>query len=175
MFSGYPLNTFLGQTCITANNTLVPMFFVSDSLVNAQMPYEVSGATTVVVHTPDGASPGFHLTVPDASPAIWLNGKAGPLTGLPLIYRVANGQLLTGSNPAHRNSNESLLIYLTGMGRVAPAVESGTRGLASTIAAGGSSAMGNRRSPIPVMRQAREPKQTGTSAPSCNARCGQSS
>jgi uncharacterized protein (TIGR03437 family) len=123
---GYPLSTLLGQTCITANNILVPMYFVSDSLVNAQMPYEVSGATTVVVHTPDGASPPFHLTVPDASPAIWLNATAGSQTGLPQVYRSANGQLATGSNPVHRGSNETLLVYLTGMGRATPAVASGT-------------------------------------------------
>jgi len=54
-----------------------------------------------------------------------MNGSAGPLTGLPLVYRQANGQLATGSNPVHRNSNDTLLVYLTGMGRVSPAVPSG--------------------------------------------------
>ncbi|MEQ1885158.1 MAG: hypothetical protein ABL967_08860 [Bryobacteraceae bacterium] len=124
-FSGYPLSTLLGQTCVTANNTLVPLFFVSGNQINAQIPYEVSGATSVVVHTSDGDSAAFTVTVPEASPAVWLNGSAGPLTGLPLVYRQANGQLATGSNPVHRNSNDTLLVYLTGMGRVSPAVPSG--------------------------------------------------
>ncbi|MEQ1947546.1 MAG: hypothetical protein ABL995_10170 [Bryobacteraceae bacterium] len=126
VFSGYPLSTLLGQTCVTANNTLVPLFFVSGSQINAQIPYEVSGATSVVVHTPDGDSPAFTVTVPEAAPAVWLNGSAGSLSGLPLVYREANGQLATGSNPVHRNSNDTLLVYLTGMGRVSPAVASGT-------------------------------------------------
>ena len=90
-------------------------------------------ATSVVVHTPDGASAKFNVNVPDASPAIWLSGTAGSLTGLPLIYRESNGQIVTGSNPIHRNSNDTLLVYLTGMGRVNPAVPSGAAAPASPV------------------------------------------
>ena len=52
---------------MTANDTLLPLFFVSGSQINAQIPYEVSGATSVVVHTPDGASAKFNVNVPDVA------------------------------------------------------------------------------------------------------------
>lgn len=124
-FGGYPLNTFLGSTCVTANNILMPLFFVSRNLVNAQVPYEVTGNAAVVVHTPDGKSSPFNLTVQDGAPAIWLNGVAGTQTGLPLVFRTVNGQLATGSNPVHRGSNDELLVYLTGMGKTSPVVPTG--------------------------------------------------
>ena len=40
---------------------------------------------------------------------------------------------VTGSNPIHRNSNDTLLVYLTGMGRVNPAVPSGAAAPASPV------------------------------------------
>jgi uncharacterized protein (TIGR03437 family) len=124
-FGGYPLGTLLGSTCVTANNILMPLFYASRDLVNAQIPYEVSGQTAVVVHTPDGASPVFNLSVQSAAPAIWLNGVAGNQTGLPLVFRVSNGQLATGSNPVHRTWDEVLRVYLAGLGKTTPPVPTG--------------------------------------------------
>jgi uncharacterized protein (TIGR03437 family) len=49
---------------------------------------------------------------------------AGPVEDLPLILRASNGQLVTPSNPVHRN--DRIFIYLTGMGLTWPAVDTGS-------------------------------------------------
>jgi uncharacterized protein (TIGR03437 family) len=68
-------------------------------------------------------SDNFNLTIPSASPAIFLTGTAGPLSGLATIVRDDNGLLVTDSNPVHRG--DKLTIYLTGLGATTPSVGDG--------------------------------------------------
>jgi uncharacterized protein (TIGR03437 family) len=68
-------------------------------------------------------SDNFNFTVLPAAPSVLRTGTAGPETGLPTVVRDANGELVTGSNPIHRN--ETIVIYLAGMGRTAPEVQAG--------------------------------------------------
>ncbi|MCL4219316.1 MAG: hypothetical protein KJ052_20230, partial [Candidatus Hydrogenedentes bacterium] len=57
-----------------------------------------------------------------AAPSIFHSGTAGPNSNLPTIYR-SNNSLVTISNPIHRG--ETITIYLTGLGKTWPAVETG--------------------------------------------------
>lgn len=118
-----PLPTALGQSCLVVNGTPIPLLFVSGHQVNAQLPLNVGGNVTMSIHTPAGISNNYNFTVQGAAPAVFQTGTAGPETGLATIFRYDNGQLVTPTNPVH--PNDTLVIYLTGMGATSPAVAAG--------------------------------------------------
>lgn len=118
-----PLPTALGESCLTVNGIPVPMLFVSPSQINAQMPYRVDGNATMVLRTPGGVSDNVNLAIQPAAPGVFRSNEPGPLEGTPTVIRARNGLMVTPSNPVHEE--DQLVIYLTGMGRTLPAVESG--------------------------------------------------
>ncbi len=118
-----PLPTALGESCLTVNGVPAPVLFVSSTQVNAQMPFNVEGNVTMILRTPGGVSDNFNLTVLPTGPGVFRTGAAGPLTDLATVVRASNGQLVTLSNPVHRG--DSLVIFLTGLGRTLPAVDAG--------------------------------------------------
>ncbi len=118
-----PWPTALGESCLTVNGVAVPMVFVSPDKISAQLPFQVDGNVTAVLHTPGGVSDNFNMTILPAAPSVFRNGVAGPASDVPTVLRQANGYLVTPSNPVHRG--DWLEIYLTGMGRTSPAVEAG--------------------------------------------------
>jgi uncharacterized protein (TIGR03437 family) len=63
---------------------------------------------------------------------VFLSGVAGPETTLPTIVRASNSLLATDSNPVHHN--DTLVIYLTGLGAVSPVVANGYPGPSSPLA-----------------------------------------
>jgi uncharacterized protein (TIGR03437 family) len=127
-----PLPTALGQSCLSVNGTPVPLLFVSGTQVNAQLPYNVGGNASVAIHTPGGISNNYNFTVGVAAPSVFMNGTAGPLTGLPTIVRAANNQLVTPTNPV--NYNDTLLIYTNGLGLTSPQVTAGSAAPSSPLA-----------------------------------------
>jgi uncharacterized protein (TIGR03437 family) len=124
--SEMPLPTALGESCLTVNGTPVPMLFVSAGQVNAQLPFEVSGSATLVLHTPGGISDNYNLNILSTAPSIFFTGTAGPNTNIPLVIRTTNNQLVTLSNPVH--PGDHLVMYATGLGLVTPDVPVGMPG-----------------------------------------------
>ncbi len=118
-----PLPTALANSCLTVNGQPIPMIFVSPTQINAQMPLQAVGNVTLIVHTPGGVSDNFNMTVLPNAPAVFLSGVAGPASNLPTVVRAENNLLATDSNPVHRN--DTLVIYLTGLGQTNPAVAAG--------------------------------------------------
>ena len=118
-----PLPTALADSCLTVNGLPVPILFVSPKQVNAQMPFETVGNVSVILRTPGGTSDTFNLRVLPGAPSVFRSGAAGPLTDVPTIVRDSNGQLVTDSDPVHKN--DTLVIYLTGLGLTNPAVPTG--------------------------------------------------
>jgi uncharacterized protein (TIGR03437 family) len=121
--SQIPLPTALGESCLTVNGTPIPLLFVSSGQVNAQLPFNVAGSATMSIHTPAGISNNFNFTSQGAAPSIFMSGTAGPETGLATVIRADDGQLVTPTNPIHYG--DTLVIYLTGMGTISPAVNAG--------------------------------------------------
>jgi uncharacterized protein (TIGR03437 family) len=119
-----PLPTLLGETCLTANGMPVPMLFVSPQQINAQLPFETDGTVRLMLHTPGGVSGSFNLAVLPAAPSVFRSGVAGPETNLPAVVRASNQELATMANPIHRG--DTIVIYLTGLGRTSPAVQTGS-------------------------------------------------
>jgi len=61
-----------------------------------------------------------------------MSASAGPVDNLPTVMRADNGLLITPSDPVHRG--DTLVLYLTGMGQVSPAVGNGLPGPANPLA-----------------------------------------
>ncbi len=118
-----PLPTSLAETCAAINDIPVPLVHVSPTQINAQLPYEVVGGASLVITSPGGASAPFNFNALANAPAVFRNGQAGSLTGLPLIYRSANNQLVDNSNPVH--PDDVLVIVATGLGQTSPPATDG--------------------------------------------------
>lgn len=116
-----PLPTALGESCLTINGIPTPVLFVSPRQVNAQVPFQIDGNVTLVLRTPGGVSDNYNLVVLPAAPAVF-RGMAGNLEYATVI-RKKNGQPATLGNPLRHG--DQIAIYLTGLGRTNPAVETG--------------------------------------------------
>jgi uncharacterized protein (TIGR03437 family) len=118
-----PLPTALGDSCLTVNGALVPMLFVSPAQINAQLPYNLDGIVTIVLHTPGGVSDNFVISMSDAAPGVFTAILDGTGYTVPTVVRATNNLLVTPSNPVHRG--DAIVIYLTGLGRTLPEVQAG--------------------------------------------------
>jgi len=121
--SEIPLPTALADSCLTVNGLPVPILFVSPNQLNEQMPFETVCNVSMILRTPGGSSDTFNLQVIPTAPSVFHSGVAGPNTDIPTVIRNANGELVTDSDPIHKN--DVLVIFLTGMGATAPAVPTG--------------------------------------------------
>jgi uncharacterized protein (TIGR03437 family) len=121
--SEMPLPRALGESCLTVNGVSVPMIYVSNTQINAQLPFQVDGNTTMILRTVGGVSDNYNLQILTAAPSIFRNGTTGPETGIPAVLRLKNAQLVTPSNPIRYD--DTIIIYLTGMGDTNPVIEAG--------------------------------------------------
>jgi uncharacterized protein (TIGR03437 family) len=108
--SSYPLPNILGGTCVTLNNSPLPILATSPTQVNVQIPPTLAaGRYPLVVHSISGqaASSSLTVTVSKYAPAIFLDA------GGPQIFH-KNGARVDKNHPATRD--EPLTIYATGLG-----------------------------------------------------------
>jgi uncharacterized protein (TIGR03437 family) len=127
-----PVPTILGDSCLTIGGVVTPMMFVSPTQINAQLPTTAGGNTDVVLRTPAGISDALKINIQPAAPSVFRSGSAGPETGLATIVRATNGQLVTNTNPIH--GDDTITIYLTGMGQTFPDVPAGSPAPSSPLA-----------------------------------------
>ncbi len=130
--STIPLPTALGDTCLTVNGLPVSMLYVSPTQINAQLPNQVLGNTTMVLHTPGGVSDNFNFTILPNAPSIFRVSGATSSDLVPTVVRLENNLLVTPSNPVR--NDDVLVIYMTGGGRTAPEIPAGTPAPADPLA-----------------------------------------
>jgi uncharacterized protein (TIGR03437 family) len=119
--SGIPLPTSLGSTTVTMNGTAVPLFYVSNGQVNAQVPYGMaSGSVSLQVQSGSQSSTVQTASVVSASPGVFSVNSNGNGTG---VFLHANYQTINANSPAQ--PGETILIYCTGLGATNPAVTTG--------------------------------------------------
>lgn len=118
-----PLPSTLGDTCVTLNNIPLPLFQVSPTQIQAQLPLSVSGSEPLVIHSPGGLSSPFTVNIQPSAPAVLHNAAADGQTGLPAIIRHDNGEPVDFTNPVH--PDQTLSIYLDGLGPTVPVVPPG--------------------------------------------------
>jgi uncharacterized protein (TIGR03437 family) len=121
-----PLPTLLGDSCLSVNGQLIPIVFVSPGQINGQLPFTVGAEGSIVLHTPSGVSNTFKFPVSATAPGVFHVPVEGWTDDVATVYRAANNQIVTLSNPVHLD--DWLVIYLTGMGAVAPEVKTGDAG-----------------------------------------------
>jgi uncharacterized protein (TIGR03437 family) len=107
--STLPLPQFLAGFEATVNGVPAPIFYVSPTQVNIQIPYETtSGTATLVLGNPWVNTPNYRFTVASAAPGIFTfgDGSVNPSRA------VARGQVAT--------------MFITGDGAVTPSVTTGS-------------------------------------------------
>jgi uncharacterized protein (TIGR03437 family) len=110
--------TQLEGTMVLFNGIAAPVYYASETQVNAIVPYEIIGATanvTVVSH--GGVSTGFVVPVAASSPGLFSYNATG--AGQAAAINAVDGTLNTASNPVKIGAYISL--YATGEGQTTPA------------------------------------------------------
>jgi uncharacterized protein (TIGR03437 family) len=116
-----PLPTILGGTCVTLNNIPLPLFMVSPTQINAQIPPTMgTGSFPLIVRSVarQAASTQQNLAVTKYSPAVFVD----PSGQIALFHN--DGRYVNREHPANRD--EPLTLYALGLGppatgRITPA------------------------------------------------------
>ncbi len=113
-----PLPTSLAQTQVWVDRLLAPLFFVSPTQVNFQIPVETNADTAqIVVSSGNLPSVPVPLALSPYRPGIFTSGTTA------IIFNAATGRLVGDAEPA--TAGDTLIIYATGLGPVSPTVPSG--------------------------------------------------
>ena len=122
MTAAPPYSATLNSVMVLINGKAAPIYFVSAGQINCLVPYSTIGPTATIV-VQNGTASSNTVTVPVAasSPGVYSLDQSG--TGAGAIEH-ANGAVVSASNPAV--PGETVVVYLTGMGAVTPAIADGT-------------------------------------------------
>ena len=109
-----PLPFELGGARVRVDGWEAPLFFVSSTQINFQVPFEVTspGEVNVVVTRNGEDSPIEPATIAEFAPAVFIN----PNSGEPIIQRHPDEALITAADPA--KPGDVLIIFVTGIGGV---------------------------------------------------------
>jgi uncharacterized protein (TIGR03437 family) len=119
--AGLPLPQTIAGTSVTVGTVTAPLYFVSPTQINAQMPFETpTGTTSVVVTTGVGKSIAYQLNVTAAAPGLMTRTSDG--RGKPLAFD-PNFKVLDSFGPG-----DPLVLYATGLGATTPAAATGAAG-----------------------------------------------
>jgi len=129
--TSYPLPTKLADVEVTVNGAAAPLFFVSPAQIGIQLPYGLKGswATLRVIN---GRRASNEVTAPLAptSPGVFAYSDAtSPFRGAVLH---ADYSLVSPQRPAR--PSETVMIWLTGLGELTPAVRTGAANPAAPLA-----------------------------------------
>jgi uncharacterized protein (TIGR03437 family) len=127
---GAPLPTALAGTSVEIidngqNGQVInaPLFFVAPGQINAQMPFNVVGPLQVQIRTSRGVSDPVSIGLLVSTPKLFTT----TLNGLgQAIALHADYSLVSAASPAHHN--ETIILYLTGLGAVSPSLPAGAGG-----------------------------------------------
>jgi len=126
-----PLPTALAGVTLRVNTVSAPLFFVSPSQLNFQVPWELAGQTqaSITVTTPGGTSDAQAVSLVAFSPGLFSTSSTGTGQGSILISSSGEVAAPSGSirgwpaRPVKRG--ESISIFCTGLGDVATHPASG--------------------------------------------------
>ena len=114
----YPLASTMAGASVSVNGTPAPLFYVSPSQINIQLPYEIApGSAALSVNACGGTSPVATFQVAPTAPYILLGGN-----GAALIQN-ADYSLNSAAKPAH--AGDTVMVYLIGIGAVDNTVATG--------------------------------------------------
>ncbi|MBI3469819.1 MAG: hypothetical protein HY013_00505 [Candidatus Solibacter usitatus] len=120
----------LGGVQVLINDLAAPVYSVSPGLIAALVPFAVTGAkATLVVNNNGTRSNPVEMPLAKTAPGIFTLSQTG--TGLGAVLHT-DYSIVDYAKPAKRN--ETLLVFLTGLGAVSPAVADGAPPPAGTLA-----------------------------------------
>lgn len=123
-----PLPVSLGSASVTVNGLTAPLFYVSPSQINAQVPFEVGpGMASVVVDAAGVPTEAAMVEVAAAAPVLFRWGKDRALA-----VNSLTGELNSPQQPARMGS--VVTVYLVGQGPVEPPVATGEAAPADQLA-----------------------------------------
>lgn len=127
----FPINGLAGVT-VTIDNIPCPIYAVSSTALSVGVPYAVAlnqtALANIQVNNNGVLSNVVQVYLTDALPGSFSQGADG------IGYAAAehlNGQLITPSNPVQ--PNENIVLYLTGLGTVTPAIADGAIASGTTL------------------------------------------
>jgi uncharacterized protein (TIGR03437 family) len=114
----------LGGVTVSVNNIQCPLYYVSPTQINLQLPYALEGETTasMIVEHNGVASEPIVFEVDSVNPAFFTTNMQG--TGDGCVLHNADDTLVSPSHPAV--PGEYVQLFCTGLGAVNPPVASGT-------------------------------------------------
>ncbi len=116
--STVPLTTTLAGVTVKVNGTAIPLYYAGATQINAQLPYETTpGSATLTVTNAYGTSAGGTFNVVETGPGTFVAGTQAAALNYP-AYTVNST-----SNGAQPGS--VVIVYLTGLGPVSPAIADG--------------------------------------------------
>ncbi len=107
-----PLPTSISGVSVTLDGQRLPLFYVSPTQINAQLPFDVGGPATLRVTTPNGSSD-VPVVLSEVAPALFSEASVAHADGTPV----------SAESPAQ--PSEFLSVFLTGLGRVNGAIAAG--------------------------------------------------
>lgn len=124
-----PFPTTLGGVSVTIQGRPAPLYFVSANQISALVPFATSGTSAdIVIRQGNQESNRVSVPVARTAPGIYSNTQNG--IGPGAILR-SDFSLLTTANPTRRG--ETVLIYLTGLGQLSPALSDGAAASSTTL------------------------------------------
>jgi uncharacterized protein (TIGR03437 family) len=127
--STLPLPTSLGDVQVTINGVNCPIYYITPTQLSVIVPYEVNSAILQIQVNNNGATSN---TVTDfastTSPGVFSIAQNGLGYGA-VVHQ--DGTLVTSSSPAV--ANETVSVYLTGLGAVSPKITDGAVGPSGTL------------------------------------------
>lgn len=118
-----PISTNLGGVQVLVNGQPAPVLLVSQTQINAWMPYEISGDgfATFQVMVNGTTSNSVTVYVDASSPGIYTYPVPNGISAGAILH--ANYTLVSDSSPAQ--PNETVLLYMNGLGTATPQVADG--------------------------------------------------
>jgi uncharacterized protein (TIGR03437 family) len=127
------LPTALGGTSVEMGGINVPLFYVSPTQINFQVPWEftgVVGASNVEITAASGTSAVHAVSLAAVSPGIFTVNSSG--SGLGAVTITSTGQIAAAATPAPRG--QYISIYCSGLGAVNNPPLTGAPASADTLA-----------------------------------------
>jgi uncharacterized protein (TIGR03437 family) len=119
-----PLSTTLVDTQVTIAGKPLPLYYVSDTQVNAVVPYSLTNNSLnaplqILVQRGNTLSQPVYVTVTTAEPTIYSGGNA--VTAFPASG--GSPYIVSSANPAH--AGDTIVLFCLGLGAVSPPVADG--------------------------------------------------
>ena len=129
-----PLPDQLGASELTLGSVNIPLLFVSETQINALVPYglQTKAKYTVIVERGTAISTPQTISVQDALPGIFTPDQSGKGQGY--IFKIASdGAQTLAATGAPATAGDVLTIYCAGLGDVQPSLQAGMPAPSTTL------------------------------------------